>query len=933
MVIQNSDAAIDSSTFTSFVADPSGGTIDVEYSTLNITSTTFTNSGATNKGGCISSRETTIRISSTHFNNCSGNSLYLEQMQKVAIDSSSITNSTSDSFASIVCLNCKEFSVSSSSFTSNTASFSNSSFGGALELVSTDATYQLSNFTITDSTFDGNSAHSGGAISAIEVDMKIERSVFKNNYADFNGGAILFSCLTLQSCVFAVSYSNFTNNSAVQSGGAMYWNFNEPNLTEISSSLNSAKHGDDSASYSASLSIDPAEVVARRLDDTTLLLDGVASGQKLPTLTIRLLDSIGQSVSTDSSSTAEITASINTTLSGTTKVVSVEGIYIFDNIIVTIPPGSSTTLVFSSNAITSTDQSKVNLEIETRLCIMGEEIVSNSCIVCKPGSYSLDPINSCEDCPSEAYCYGNYSMVPRSTYWRSGVNSDNFYKCPLTKACLGSDEVEMNYKGSCLKGYQGNMCQACESGYSRTNDNECGSCPNKVLNGVRLSLIFIGAIFISSIIVRSTIKSANEPKALHSIYFKIFANYLQLIMLTAQLQLDWPQIVLSFFSIHQTAGSVAEQMFSFDCYLENDTDEASYKKVYFQKLIFLANIPALLGLLSIIAWTIICMLKRSTKDFARHVMATIVVLLFLAHPGLTKTFFGVFSCTVIDNDQWLISNLDIKCWDETHEKYSLTVALPFLLIFSLGVPTMVLLFLFKERKHIDDLRNRVCLGFLYNGYNHRHFYWEFVIVYRKIVIICLTVFLNTVSIPVQALFILLVLALSWQLQYNVKPFNSRSLNSMELRSILVAGITIYCGMFYLTKDLGEFSKICLFVVMLVANIYFLSMWTMATFYAVFIFFGSKIPFIRKYALKVDAFDDNITIHEPTAPKVLIYHEQKSCSLFETLAQKAPEMPLDVNDDTLDNIKAYFKNSLGVHSITQRCPPTSKDDVSFEFSTS
>jgi hypothetical protein len=906
IVIQSSNASIENSSFNYISASPSGGTVDMEYSTLTVISSSFSNSEATN-GGCFNSRESTLKVTGSRFSNMVGGVMFLNQMDDVVIEGTSYTNSTSQVFGAVTCLNCARFAMSSSAFTMSSASFSNSSLGGALYLTDTSE-YQKSNFTITESTFDNNSAKSGGAMTVSEVDVNITKCVFKDNYASYDGGAILFSCSIGVNCRFEVSNSSFSNNSAVSSGGAIYWNANEPKLANLSLLDNKAKHGNDAAAYASSLDIVPTQIVSRKLDESGFVLQGVASGQKLPTITVKLLDTLGQLMTTDSSSTADISSDLsNVTVSGESKVVANEGLFVFDNVIVSMEPGTSATLTYSTSSIGSSQNSKVMLRVEARQCIIGEEVVGNSCAVCESGTYSLDPSHSCADCPSEAYCYGNYSMVPRAGYWRSGVDSDKFYKCPNEDACLGSNEAEMSYKGTCEKSYRGNKCNACSQGYSRSKDNVCGKCPDKVLNAVRLSFIFIGALLLCVILVRSTIKSATEPGSLHSIYFKIFANYLQLIMLTAQLQLDWPQIVIDFFAVHQTAGNVAEQMFSLDCYLEDDSDENSYRKVYFQKLIFISLVPFFLCFLSISFWTVIVFAKGKTKNFARHVMATIVVLMFLAHPSLTKTMFGVFSCIEIDKGEtWLQSNLDIRCWDETHRRYALTVAMPFLLIFSIGLPTIVLGYLIKEQAYIDEIKNRVCLGFLYNGYKHRHFYWEFVILYRKIIIICLTVFLNTVSVPVQALFILLCLVLSWQLQYLISPFNSNSLNSMELRSIFVAAVTIYCGMFYLTRDLDDPSKICLFVAMLVANAYFLSIWVARTFIAVFVFFGSKISCIRKYVLKIDLFEEDRTaIHRPISPNVRIYHEEKSSTLISNRIPKDTELPLDVNDDSLDSYKAYF----------------------------
>jgi hypothetical protein len=181
-----------------------------------------------------------------------------------------------------------------------------------------------------------------------------------------------------------------------------------------------------------------------------------------------------------------------------------------------------------------------------------------------------------------------------------------------------------------------------------------------------------------------------------------------------------------------------------------------------------------------------------------------------------------------------------------------------------------------------------------------------VILYRKIIIICLTVFLNTVSIPVQGLFILLILVLSWLLQYYTQPFNKEKLNSMELRSIFVATVTIYCGMFYLTKDLDEPGKICLFVIMIIVNAYFLSIWFTATFFAIFYKFGSKLPLISKYFLEVDYYaDDTSFIHDAVSKRVKVYQEEKYASLASLPLKNVADEPVDDSPDIPEDIQLLF----------------------------
>ena len=67
---------------------------------------------------------------------------------------------------------------------------------------------------------------------------------------------------------------------------------------------------------------------------------------------------------------------------------------------------------------------------------------------------------------------------------------------------------------------------------------------------MKLLGILFGVVVVAGVMVRAAINSAVKPKAMHSVYLKIFVNYIQLVMLTASFNLDWPDFVLEWFSIH-----------------------------------------------------------------------------------------------------------------------------------------------------------------------------------------------------------------------------------------------------------------------------------------------------------------------------------------------------------------------------------------------
>ncbi|CAG9309860.1 unnamed protein product [Blepharisma stoltei] len=205
-------------------------------------------------------------------------------------------------------------------------------------------------------------------------------------------------------------------------------------------------------------------------------------------------------------------------------------------------------------------------------------------------------------------------MAPKSGYWRDNKYTNVFWKCPNSDACLGSTNPNnISYTGECSGSYKGNMCQSCEYGYSKTGDDTCSPCPDKATNSMRIIGIFIALIILGAIMVKSTRDSAFVPKSLTSVYIKIFMNYLQLVMLVTTINLNWPSLVLQVFSTQNSAGSVSDQVFSFDCFLQ--TSESDPDQYYFNELILMSLMPIGISLLALVIWVFIDLKRKSFKDF------------------------------------------------------------------------------------------------------------------------------------------------------------------------------------------------------------------------------------------------------------------------------------------------------------------------------
>ena len=67
------------------------------------------------------------------------------------------------------------------------------------------------------------------------------------------------------------------------------------------------------------------------------------------------------------------------------------------------------------------------------------------------------------------------------------------------------------------------------------------------------------------------------------------------------------------------------------------------------------------------------------------------------------------------------------------------------MIWGLLAPAVVLLFIWKNHRQLNEDTMNTRFGFLILGYKPRFYFWEFVIMYRKIGVVLISVFLDTIS--------------------------------------------------------------------------------------------------------------------------------------------------------------------------------------------
>ena len=100
---------------------------------------------------------------------------------------------------------------------------------------------------------------------------------------------------------------------------------------------------------------------------------------------------------------------------------------------------------------------------------------------------------------------------------------------------------------------------------------------------------------------------------------------------------------------------------------------------------------------------------------------------------------------------------------------------------------MIYILLSKDREYLATVEVKIKFGFLYQGYKRDNYYWEIIIMYRKI--LCLFVFVIMSAIeddPNRQALILLIVIVGFTYANNAqRPFINRALNDVEDLSLTI----------------------------------------------------------------------------------------------------------------------------------------------------
>jgi len=152
------------------------------------------------------------------------------------------------------------------------------------------------------------------------------------------------------------------------------------------------------------------------------------------------------------------------------------------------------------------------------------------------------------------------------------------------------------------------------------------------------------------------------------------------------------------------------------------------------------------------------------------------------------------------------------------------LAFPTLVVWALVYPGLMVYVLRKYKKQLDSPEVQGKYGFIYRGYRYEKFFWEFVILARKILMVATLVFLANATSGLQVIVVNIILQAALYDHLKNAPFQAKEVNDLEEKSLLCLVILGITGLFYSIVNSNTAYDIVIMIICFIASGIFFFKW-------------------------------------------------------------------------------------------------------------
>eukprot|EP00736_Rhodelphis_marinus_P002492 Rmarinus@m.17028 len=444
---------------------------------------------------------------------------------------------------------------------------------------------------------------------------------------------------------------------------------------------------------------------------------------------------------------------------------------------------------------------------------------------------SSEPVGGipCRECPQNAECHGKDTPpITLENYWCYPYPVNNEYKimkCPRNGGCLGGN-ADLRIPATCAEGHEGRLCKICSKGYWNAGDgcSKCESDSFTITSFFGILFLFIWLPFIRQLSI-----------ALPFLYSTI--SYLQMLVLVSGFDVPWPtgmrQLMASFGFVNFNLFLSQFQCYTDATYLTQHFLHMSlpilmlayvllrylgahaYRTVHRSHHVQNVCVPTFIGDIS----DRLCGHRNSLTNVLKSRDAaglanlwddtwnsTLFLMNMVYLSCITKSMM-IFSCVDFGNGLYLSMYPSESCDSDNYFALEIVGALG-IVLYLIGFPVMFTYILFYSGRKPGggySEKHHLRYGFLYERFESEYFYWELLVILRKMVFSIIQVFVR--SDPVlQTGVSLVVLTVFLVLQYSVRPFLQDRYDVLECVCLSCLGFIVFLGLIFHSAQENSFYQ-------------------------------------------------------------------------------------------------------------------------------
>ena len=203
-------------------------------------------------------------------------------------------------------------------------------------------------------------------------------------------------------------------------------------------------------------------------------------------------------------------------------------------------------------------------------------------------------------------------------------------------------------------------------------------------------------------------------------------------------------------------------------------------------------------------WFYAMRLKTGTGQILAEVrlelLIMLAIVLYNTYTVLVATVYSLNTCRDLSPYGWYLEfDFDIECYTKDHIAWVIFLSVPAWIIYIIGIPALILKILHVNRYNLGVFEVRMYFGGLYNGFRLKVYFWEVVIMLRKVLIVGSLYLYLWLGAAAQIPVFFMVLFVFTAAEMHYSPYAWKILRNAERGSLTVQMVSVFLSNLFQSK--------------------------------------------------------------------------------------------------------------------------------------